>query len=445
MKKLLAAITVIVLLGIIAVPYINGLIMEKTLKDFFAEANSLSSQTGSNYTLEILNYHRSIFSSDIDWRLDLSSLKNVYGIDEIIFSDHARHGYTGVVSTTRLDKNPWFTSFIEEKLGGENPFNIQTAYSFFGDITSRVDMAAFTTMAEQQEISVGEGQFIIETDDHLQDFSASASWLGLDAGEQASVADVSMETEMSQVSSFLWDGSIAFSVGTLRAAPPQGQLVVNNGRLTYSLETDMADDLADTEAAFSVDSIVSAGKTIDGARGALAVHNMSASGYENLLRSYTRMTAEIVDNIQTLEDPSADAGTVLQEKMGELTFQLIAALEKLLRKDLEIHLSDILVRTEEGDISGDIRLHLLKDMTLMQFAPIVGQPALALDIFSLESSARLPEVLVDDPSLLLTPLHPGMKTGLFISENGSLTHSAETREKELYLNGHQVELGAGTR
>jgi len=443
MKRFLTVITVIVLLGIVVIPYINGLIMEKTLKDFFAEANSFSSQTGSNYTFEIQSYDRNFFSSDIDWRLNLGSLKNIYGIDEVIFSDHARHGYTGVVSTTRLEKNPWFISFIEEKLKGENPFDIRTSYSYFGDISSRVDMEPFTTTAEQQEISVGKGRFIIETDDQLQNFSASASWLGLNAGDQAAVADVSMDTEMSQVSSFLWDGSVAFSVGSLRAAHPQGQLALNSGRLTYSLEADMDDDLADTEAAFSVDGIAFAGKTIDVARGTLAVNNMSARGYENLLRSYARMTAEVVDNIQTLEDPAADAGMVLQEKMGELTFQLIAALENLLRKDLQIHLSDVLVRTEEGDISADMRLRLLKDMTLMQFAPIIGQPALALEILDLQSSVRLPEALVDDPSQLLAPLHPGMETGLFVTENDNLSHNAETRKGVLYLNGRAVDLRAG--
>lgn len=444
MKKFLAVVVLFVLIGIVAVPYINGVIVEKSLKEFFAEANSLSRQTGSGYTLEILDYDRNIFSSDIDWRLNLGSLEHLYGIGEVIFSDHARHGYTGVASTTRLDKNPWFESFIEEKLQGENPFGIRTSYSFFGDIISRVDMAAFTTRVEQHQISVGEGRFVIETDDQLQSFSASASWLGIEVGEQAAVADISMETEMSQVSSFLWDGYMSFSLGSLRATQPQGQLVVGNSSLTYSLKTDMDADLADTETAFSVDSIAAAGKTIDGARGALAIHNMSARAYENLLRSYARMTGEVVDHMQTLEDPSTNAGAVLQEKMGELTLQFIAALEKLLRKDVEVHLADVLIRTEEGDISADMRLRLLKDMTLMQFAPVVGQPVLALDILSLKSSARLPEALVDDPSLLLAPLHAGMETGLFVSENGSLSHSAETREGKLYLNGRTVDLRAGS-
>jgi hypothetical protein len=79
-------------------------------------------------------------------------------------------------------------------------------------------------------------------------------------------------------------------------------------------------------------------------------------------------------------------------------------------------------------------------MTLAQFIPIMIQPELALDVFSLKSKVSLPYELIGDQENLLHPMFPGMQTGLFVREENNLIHSAETRNGKLFLNGQEVTL-----
>ena len=65
-------------------------------------------------------------------------------------------------------------------------------------------------------------------------------------------------------------------------------------------------------------------------------------------------------------------------------------------------------------IKGGLTLRLLKAMCCMQFASIVSQPELLFDIFYLKSDFSLLVNLVGEDPKLLSPLYPGMQTGLFV-------------------------------
>jgi hypothetical protein len=124
--------------------------------------------------------------------------------------------------------------------------------------------------------------------------------------------------------------------------------------------------------------------------------------------------------------------------MAAMGFQMMAAYERLLKAGLELQVSDLLVNLADGDITGDVTLRLLKDMTFMQFAPVVSQPELLLDIFYLKSDVSLPARLVGENPGLLTPVYPGMQTGLFVKRGDKLIHRAETIDGKLMLNGSDV-------
>jgi hypothetical protein len=121
-------------------------------------------------------------------------------------------------------------------------------------------------------------------------------------------------------------------------------------------------------------------------------------------------------------------------------FQMMAAYEKLLKKGLEIKISDLNVKLAGGEINGDLTLQLLKDMTFMQFAPIVGQPELLFDIFYLKTDLSLPVNLVGENPKLLSPVYPGMQTGLFVKDGENLVHQAETVNSKFIINGKEVVL-----
>ena len=123
----------------------------------------------------------------------------------------------------------------------------------------------------------------------------------------------------------------------------------------------------------------------------------------------------------------------------------LTVLFQILKKGLEIKLSDLNVKLADGEINGDMTLRLLKDMTLMQFAPIITQPEQLFEIFYLKSNLRLPVNLVGENPKLLTPLYPGMQTGLFIKKGDNLVHQAETADGKLIVNGKAVILPGQNR
>jgi len=79
-----------------------------------------------------------------------------------------------------------------------------------------------------------------------------------------------------------------------------------------------------------------------------------------------------------------EAKKAAEKRMASLGLQMIPVYEKLLKQGLEIQISDLKAQLSIGQIKGDITLVLRKDMTLAQFFPIIMQPGLALDIFSLK-------------------------------------------------------------
>ena len=122
MKKAVLAVVLILLLAGAGTPFMSGLMMEKTLKQVFNDINQMYSDTGSDISIEISKYDRNYSSSLIEWKINLGTLKAWYGVDELIFLDRAKHGFTSVVSYTSLEKNKWFMDFVNQKLNGEKSF-----------------------------------------------------------------------------------------------------------------------------------------------------------------------------------------------------------------------------------------------------------------------------------------------------------------------------------
>ena len=128
----------------------------------------------------------------------------------------------------------------------------------------------------------------------------------------------------------------------------------------------------------------------------------------------------------------------MTKQMAATSLQMLAASEKFLKKGLEIKISDLHAQLPAGEITGNIKLQLAKDITFTQLTPIAMQPNLAFDIFSMQSDLSIPAELVSDNIKLVSPLFSGMQTGLFVLEGKYLVHRAQTQKSELLLNGKKV-------
>ena len=439
MKKIGAGFVLLIII-LLGTPILNGILMERVVNKVVEDMNSLYADTGTDYSIEILQYNRGLFSSDIDWKINFGELKAVYGISEVILSERARHGFTGVVSTTSLDKNEWFTTFVSENLQGSNPLTISTRYSLLGNITTTCSTDAFSFTAENQNISVLPGNFEIATDSALKEFTSSGNWQGINIADRLITGAMSVSSDLEMISSFLWDGEASFTLQKMVLKEEQASFDLAGLSGKYTLDVDQPKNRFSSTSEISVKSIVAGDSTIANTAAQFSVKNVDTVGYEMFMKTYLQLVSEILSTIAEAENDPELAKAIFEQQLATAGFQLIGAFEKLLKKDFELKINDAHMTLNNSELKGDITVRLLKDMTLMEFAPIVGQPELLLDILYIKSAASLPASLMGDNPMLLEPAYPGMQTGLFIKDGGILSHSAETREGKLYLNSEEVVL-----
>ena len=193
-----------------------------------------------------------------------------------------------------------------------------------------------------------------------------------------------------------------------------------------------------TGGEIKIDNLVADNESIKDTFVRLDVNNIDAQGYEEFMKLYTQTVHAVLDDINAAEENPEKMKKVMEGQMAATGIQMMTAYEKFLRKGLEIKISDFHAQLPAGKVTGNIELILNQDVTFLQLAPIALQPKLALAIFSLQSDFRFPADLATDKTKLISPLFPGMQTGLFVEEGKHMVHRAETQNGKLLLNGTEV-------
>lgn len=437
MKKIGVGVLLLSLIAVVGVPLVNGLLMEKIVKKSFANLNTMYSDTGSGFSIEILRYDRKLSSTEIEWKINLGAMQTLYGVAEIIFIDRAEHGYTGIVSKTSLEKNQWFTDFVGNKLAGNNPLDITTEYKLSGRINSTITLAAFSFPAEGEMVAVKPGTVVFSWNEDLKYFSSETSWQGFSIAEKMAIDGITISSNLEKISTYLWDGTLAYGVkkGQMKSNDEQFEFIDFKGN--YSLDIDKEENSVSVVTSFGVARLQTGLEKLENGFIRVGIINMDAQGFEEFIKLYTEMANTILQDFNAAGDDPEKMKEILQEQLSRMQFQMLIAYERLLKKGLEFQISDLHAHLPEGEVQGDVVLSLNKDMTFAQFIPLWQQPELILDIFSLQSEVLLPAQLVGENPRFLSPIHPGMQTGLFVKDGSKLIHKAETRDAKLYLNGQE--------
>jgi uncharacterized protein YdgA (DUF945 family) len=438
-KKILAAIALVLVIGAF-VPFGSGMMMERSVRSTFKDLNRFFAAKGMGVSLEIVHYERSYLTSDIEWKIDLGVLKAFYRIDQVIFKDHARHGLAGIVSTTSLDKNPWYAAFVDEKLQGRDPIRIRTEYGLLGSIDTTVVLEGFSSVVENETIDIKPGSVAMATDRKLKHFTSKGSWQGLSVGAMLVIGEMSMASDLEMVSTVVWEGDAGFDCQEIKAQGKQHLLEIEGVKGKYRF--DVADDQAKMSgrALFSMDKLTAKDLTVDGASVRIMANGLDVKGYEEFMQLYTQNLTRFFTQMAAVQNDSEKAKEVMKRQRTAFGIKMMTAYEKLLTAGLEFQVADMVVGLAEGEIKGGMTLRLLKDVTLLQLIPLVSRPELLFDMLYLKSDMRLPSGLAKDNSKLLTPLFPGMKTGLFVKNGETLVHAAETAGGKLTVNGEPVDL-----
>ncbi len=440
MKKIVVGVVAILGIAALGVPFGSGLVMERMVRETLGNLNTMYTESGQDISAEIVRYDRGYSSSEIEWKIKFGRMKAIYGVDEVVFVERAEHGMSGIVSNTSLEKNSWYTDFVSGRLGGKDPLHITTKFRFNGEVEATVALDAFVFQAEQDSFAVRPGKVMLASDQTFKRFVTDASWEGMDVAGKFGVGGASLKSDLTKISPYIWEGKVSMAAQKVEATEGIKHFDLTNLMIDYLLKYDKDRNKLSASAEYGVDSLNVGAQKIDKVFARTGINEVDGKGYEEFMKLYTATMAALLGDIVAAKDDPAKMNQVIERRMAVIGIQIVAAGEKLLTQGLELRISDLHVQVPEGEIKGDVLLGLKKDMTFAQFIPVVNQPALALEIFTLKSAVSLPEKLVGDAEILFAPVYPGMRGGLFVKDGVNIHHKAEIRDGKLYLNDQEVVL-----
>jgi len=440
MKKLVIVLAVLILAALPALPFVNGILMERTVTGAFENLNQMYADTGSDMHIEIIEYDRGLFDTYLECRVNFGSLAGVYGVKDMVLVEKANHGFLGISSETSLEKNLWYSDWVKTKLNGKDPLKIRTAYSATGPIVSTVTMDGFPMETDKTPLNIGAFEFKVSVDKAFASFTTKGRWEGLVENETNKMGPVTFEADHTRLTNLIWAGKGAMSMENFTADEDGVSLALSDLSCTYDLTADPDHKKMSMGMGMNAGNIEFDGRSLSQWSVEWGLNNVDIQAYEGLAKLYYSVLNKYMAQLARPDLAPEDAGVIVQKAMAGSAPQFIGGLEKLLKKDLEIQVSKLDLELPQGKINGSLALGLKQDVTMAQFLMLAAQPDLALDIFSLQSDFSLPLALTGDRQDLTAPAFPGMKTGLFIREGERLTHRAEIRDNKLYLNGQEVVL-----
>ncbi|MBI9092137.1 MAG: DUF945 family protein [Desulfobacterium sp.] len=434
MKKMGIALVFIILIAGVGSPIFSGIMMERVVNNSVEEINEMYAETGSDIALEIIRYDRSLFSSEIEWRINLGSMTTFYSTKDLVLVDRADHGFLGVTSKTSLENNRWFTDWVEDKLSGDNPLEIETRYKVLGNITTTLTLKAFSITEDDDVINILPAQMAFETGMDLQNIAVHGRWDGLSVPEKLNIDGIAIESKLDKISTYIWQGDTSISVNQATVTDKRNPVAFSDFKCTYNMDYDKAENAVSLGMEYGIAGIKTQEDELLDGFVRLGINRIDAQGYEAFMKLYSTEMNNIMKTIAGSQQTPDEMNEMMEAEMLRIGPRLIGPAEKLLKKGLEIEITGLKAQLPQGKIKGDLSLSLKQDMTMAQFIPIAMQPGAALDILSLKSAITLPSELTGDNPQLLAPVYPGMQTGLFIKQGDNLVHRAETRDGKLFIN-----------
>jgi uncharacterized protein YdgA (DUF945 family) len=438
MKKLIVIIVLIIVIAA-GLPFLNGILMESYAKKAVENLNLMQANNPFGYSVEIVNYERGYSSTDLELKVNTGVLKDIYGIDSVIITEHAKHGYMGVSSTGSLMGNEWYSSLIKDRLQGRDPLHIETNYSIFGGITSDLTLDDFSAGMEDKNIHIKQAEIEIESDRSLQNYVISGTWQGMDIDQKFSVNEVSMKMDMEMITGSLWDGDMSVDIKNVDVIDKGTEAKISGLKMQTASDVDIDSNSLGFGVDYNIKSIRSKDKNIEDASVHLSVKGLKIDALEEFRKTYFEMLSQVMPRIASRDHGRLNEDQMKKE-MALISLKLAASYEKLLKEGLEIKVSNAHVKLPQGDVDGSVTMRLLKDMTFAQFLPGINKPEDLLDVLYLKTDIRLPVELVGKNPSLLQPPVPEMKTGIFIKDGDYLVNKMETEDGKLILNGDPVPL-----
>ncbi len=439
MKKFFIAISVLIVVTLAIVPWLGGKVAESIIRDQVAKTNQRYEDLGQGFKIELIEYDRDFVSSKI-----ITKVTSLFHTKEILITTKARHGLTGIEGTSSLEENEWYRSFVNKNLNGKDPLHITTTHSYLGSMTTDIVLDQFTFTEEKETISVKPAKFSSKTDKDFKFLTINGEWQGVEINSQGiktTLGSSTVKGDIELISSYVWIGHMEGKSQELQITDNIDTINIVAPHFSVQVDTDKDRKNISVYEKANIDQLQFNDEKVEKVSGGITINNLNREAYETFMQAYASAMRPILENMAEHLEDKTQQEEILEQQISSAMIELIPKTEKLLTKDLQLKLSDIHFTSDEGEIKADIQIQLRKDMTFAEFMPVISQPKLLIDIFSLQSEIILPEAFIaEDEAFLLAPLLPEMQTGIFIKNNGLITHKAETRDGQLYLNEKVVRL-----
>ncbi|MCG8567821.1 MAG: YdgA family protein [Desulfobacterales bacterium] len=434
MKKLGLGLVALVTVAVASVFFFNGMMLERLSRKSMDNINVLIMESGSDMKLELVSINKGLWSSVMEWQLNLGSLGRELEVKHIRFTEHVRPGIGELVTRTDLSANPWYADWVTRTQGGKDPLHIENRWGWNGNMATQVRLDGFHMDLEGEEtLVIRPGEIRMETNADVTRFETQGQFQGILTSDTFKLEDFAFESVQKKISRHIWTGNTRLSIGNFFLSENLDDFWLTNAWMTSKVSKATLGDTLTLDMEYGMDSADLPQLELGESQMKCRLDGISASGYENFMNLYVNMLRET--GFGAADEARVSAWINANQP------RLMAALESFLKKGLALEISDAKVSLPEGDVLGDFSLSLTRDTTLAQIVPMAMQPGAALNLFSISSGVRLPGSFAQAYPMLTLPLYPGMATGLFIPDGDTLTLGMESRDGRLYLNGSEFNLG----
>jgi uncharacterized protein YdgA (DUF945 family) len=440
MKKAFLGVLIIISIGVITAPFLNGLMMEKMLRSQLKKVNELYADQPFSPNFEITRYDRGFGSSEIEWTITMPQMQAIGGINPIILVEKAKHGYMGVSSTTSLNQNSWYTDFIREKLDSKDPLSISSRYNLLSGVTGTVSLEPLELLDDKNNrFIISPGELVIKTDRSFENVLTKANFEGISVPGEIDIKGIALHSDMKVISSLIMDGKSSLSIQqvSIKGSNKRKAVAISSIKGASTLEFDETNKKLSMNTEYSVDQIVTGEKKVDDISIRVGINQLDSDSFENVYKAYINILSDMLTNFATVKDNPEQAKAMMNRQMALVGMRLMPEVEKLFKKDLQIVISDLHLTLPQGEVEGDFAISLKKDMTLADFIALTQQPEKLVEVFSFASNMTLPDGLVASQDNLLVPMLPGMQTGVFEKLGEKLVHKTEIKDNKLLLNNQE--------
>jgi len=428
MKKSLVLIAVVVVLGLVGMPYLTGSVAESETRKIVAQFNQKSDEYG---TTNIANYARGIRSSQVEYEYTLPAhLAAIIGLNDTLkYNCDYTHGITGIDYDCNLRSNSAYAALIEHYFANEDPLLITGSISALGGFTQQIATREIDQKLNNGGVvKIAPSSIFIEANGNFSELTSTSNFGGMEfsnADGSATLTEGSVYWLLKPTEIGLFETEYAVTLADISVVSEQQKVKMQGFNMAGSLEE--RGDTMDSALNVTLKSYEAEGQQ------SIAVENLSL--LVNALGVNSQALLEYQEFATSLQSKLlATAGEPSQSQLDpNQMLALLPIVEKMLDENLNIKLA------LSGDVFGTaneaaIDVKLLKKTSFAQLSAIVFNPESVFENMDIRINSSVNKSLAQSHPLL----GPTMANSPLILSDGDNYTSDIKIGAEPMVNGRKV-------